>query len=139
MLAVRTTVARGGSIVTTELSQEFSLWQEFHWEEPIGEMAQVSIATYGCDDDRVRLAQHFSVSLESLESMSELSSPEVRLAVAGNPRTPPLALRQLAKDRTRDVRVAAVHTIATLPPHLRTIAQAPSESPLQALRNRRSA
>lgn len=125
--------------MTLELGQDFSLWQEFHWEEPIGEMAQVSIATYGCDDDRIRLAHHFSVSVASLESMSELTSPEVRLAVAGNPRTPPLALRHLAKDRTRDVRVAAVHTIGGLPPHLRAIAQAPSESPLQALRRKKSA
>ena len=71
--------------------------------------------------------------------MSKVSSPEVRLAVAANPHTPPLALKVLAKDRNRDVRVAAVHTIAALPPHLQTLAKPTSESPLQALRNRRSA
>jgi hypothetical protein len=122
-----------------ELSQDFSLLQEFHWEEPIGEMAQVSISTYGCDDDRIRLANHFSVSVGALEAMSELSAPEVRLAVASNPHTPPLALKVLAKDRTREVRVAAIHTISALPPHLQVLAKSASESPLQALRNRRSA
>src|SRR6201996_8004055 len=110
-----------------ELSQEFSLRQEFHWDEPIGEMAQVSISAYGCDEDRIRLANHFSVSVGALEAMSELSSPEVRLAVAVNPHTPPLALKLLAKDRVRDVRVAAVRTISALPPHLQILAKPASE------------
>jgi hypothetical protein len=122
-----------------ELSQEFSLGHEFRWEEPIGEMAQVSIAAYGCDDDRVRLAGHFSVSVGSLEAMSELSIPEVRLAVATNPRTPTDALRRLARDHERAIRVATMHTISGLPEHLRAAAMPVSESPLQRLRARKSA
>ena len=122
-----------------ELGQDFSLGHEFRWDEPIGEMAQVSIATYGSDDDRVRLAHQFSVSPDSLEAMSELSTPEVRLAVAGNPRTPPDALRRLAKDHERAVRIATIHTINSLPEQLRLAAMPVSESPLQKLRSRRSA
>ena len=122
-----------------ELSQEFSLGHEFRWDEPIGEMAQVSIATYGCDEDRVRLASQFSVTVENLEAMSELTIPEVRLAVANNPRTPPDALRRLAKDRDRAIRIATIRTINTLPEHLRAMAMPASESPLQKLRGRKSA
>ncbi|HEX4442843.1 MAG TPA: hypothetical protein VHZ81_04665 [Galbitalea sp.] len=122
-----------------ELSQEFSLGHEFRWDEPIGDMAQVSIATYGCDEDRVRLAGQFSVTVENLGAMSELMIPEVRLAVASNPRTPPDALRRLAKDRDRAIRVATIHTINGLPEHLRTMAMPASESPLQKLRGRKNA
>jgi hypothetical protein len=122
-----------------ELSQEFTLGHEFRWEEPIGEMAQVSIATYGCDEDRVQLANHFSASAETLEAMSLLVSPEVRLEVANNPLTPPGALTRLARDRSRAVRMAAVHTINGLPEHLRVAAQPVGESPLQKLRSRRGA
>ena len=125
--------------MTIELGQEFSLGHAFRWEDPIGEMAQVSIATYGSDEDRMRLIRHFSVRAELLEAMSQLLSPEVRLAVAGNPGTPPEALRHLAKDHVRAVRVAAVRTINELPEHLRAIAMPVSESPLQKLRSRKSA
>jgi Leucine rich repeat variant len=122
-----------------ELSQEFSLGHEFRWEEPIGEMAQVSIATYGCDDDRMHLANHFSASAASLEAMSLLLSPEVRLEVANNPHTPTEALKRLARDHSRAVRAAAIHTISGLPEHLRAAAMPSAESPLQKLRSRRGA
>jgi hypothetical protein len=125
--------------VTMELSQEFTLGHEFRWEDPIGEMAQVSIATYGCDEDRIHLADHFSASAETLEAMSLLASPEVRFVVAANPRTPPEALKRLARDHARSVRVAAVRTINGLPEHLRAAALPAAESPLQRLRSRRSA
>jgi hypothetical protein len=122
-----------------ELSQDFSLGHEFRWDEPIGEMAQVSIAAYGCDDDRVRLAAQFSVSAESLDAMSVLETPEVRLAVANNPRTPPEALRRLAKDHDRTIRIATMHTINGLPETVRAVAMPVAESPLQRLRLRKSA
>ena len=125
--------------MTMQLGSEFSLDHGFRWEEPIGELAQQSIATYGCDEDRVRLAGHFSASAESLEAMALLLSPAVRGAVAHNPSTPPDALRRLVRDHNRAVRIAAIKTVGALPEHLRLAAQPIAETPLQRLRSRKSA
>lgn len=125
--------------MTMELSQDFSLGHEFRWDEPIGEMIQVSIASYGCDEDRIRLAEQFSVTAASLDAMSGLDAPQVRLAVANNPRTPPETLRRLAKDHERAIRVATMHTINGLPEMMRIAATPASDSPLQKLRLRKSA
>lgn len=125
--------------MTMDLDRAFSLNHEFGWETPINAMTQQSIAAYGNDEDRVRLASHFSVSLDSLEVMSLVTSPEVKLAVIQNRSTPTGALVRLSHDHDRFVRAAAKHAIAELPEKARVAAKAMDESPLQRLRSRISA
>ena len=122
-----------------ELGQDFSLDYSFHWELPIGAATQESIATYGSDEDRIRLAGHFSVSVAALEAMAALPSPEVQLAVASNPATPVEALALMASDHSRLVRSAANEAIEHLAGPQRAVARAMVESPLRRLKSRLSA
>jgi hypothetical protein len=119
-----------------ELGQEFSLSYEFHWELPISAVTQQSIATYGSDEDRIRLAGHFSVSVAALEAMASLPSPEVQLAVANNPATPVEALALMASDHSRVVRSAANEAIEHLAGPQRAAAKAMTESRIKRLRSR---
>jgi hypothetical protein len=119
-----------------ELGQEFSLDYAFHWDLPITAVQQESIATYGNDEDRIRLAQHFSVSVKSLEAMATVPTPEVRLAVVANPATPVEALAQLASDHSRVVRAAAHEAIDKLEGPARDAAKALTRSRMQRLRSR---
>jgi Leucine rich repeat variant len=128
-----------GVIVTMELSSEFSLENAFAWNYPINTAVQVSIAAYGCDEDRIHLASHFSVSSDSLDKMSLVPSAEVRLAVASNPTTPPEALMRLIHDHDRAVRAAANETVAALPEHTRAIVRSMPQSRIQRLKARISA
>jgi hypothetical protein len=121
-----------------ELGQEFSLDYAFHWDLPITAVQQESIATYGNDEDRIRLAQHFSVNIASLESMAGVSSPEVRVAVAGNPLTPLEPLARLAHDRDRAVKAAALEAISGLPEAQQAALRAMNVSPMQRLKSRMS-
>lgn len=97
-----------------ELGNDFSLAYAFHWELPISPATQESIASYGSDEDRIRLAGHFSVSAAALEAMAALPSPEVQLAVLNNPATPVEALAHMASDHSRAVRAAANEAIEHL-------------------------
>jgi uncharacterized membrane-anchored protein YhcB (DUF1043 family) len=121
-----------------ELSQDFSLSYAFHWDEPIAGAVQEAIATYGSDEDRIKLAQHFSVSAKALEAMAEVPSPEVQLAVAENPATPVEALARLASDYSRVVRHAANEAIDQLEGPARDAAKALTRSRMQRLRSRLS-
>jgi Leucine rich repeat variant len=121
-----------------ELGQEFSLDYAFHWDLPITAVQQESIATYGNDEDRIRLAQHFSVNIASLESMAGVSSPEVRLAVAGNPLTPLEPLAKLSHDRDRAVKAAASEAIAALPEEQQVALRGMVTTPVQRLKSRLS-
>jgi hypothetical protein len=125
--------------MTMELGSEFSLGYTFRWEEPISEVVQVSISAYGCDEDRLRLVNHFSVSLRSLETMALTPSAEVRLAVANHPGTPPATLVMLMHDHDRFVRSSAKRAVANLPARVRTAAIAAVDSPMQRFRSRLTA
>jgi uncharacterized membrane-anchored protein YhcB (DUF1043 family) len=122
-----------------ELGQDFSLAYAFHWDEPIADAIQDAIASYGSDEDRIQLAQHFSVSAKALEAMAEVPSPEVQLAVAENPATPIEALARLASDHSRVVRHAANDAINQLQGPQRDAAKALTRSRIQRLRSRLSA
>jgi hypothetical protein len=119
-----------------ELGQEFSLDYAFHWDLPITAVQQESIATYGNDEDRIRLAQHFSVSITSLEAMSSVSSAEVRRVVAANPLTPLEPLAKLSHDADRAVKAAALEAIAALPEEQQVALREMVVSPMQRLRSR---
>ena len=122
-----------------ELGQEFSLAYSFNWDAPISTAAQESIAAYGTDDDRIRLACHFSVTVATLELLAMVPSPDVRLAVAENPATPVEALAIIASDHSKAVRVAGNAAIDQLPGPQRNAARAMVESPMHRLRSRFSA
>jgi hypothetical protein len=122
-----------------ELGQDFSLDDSFHWELPIGAAAQESIARFGSDEDRIRLAGHFSVSVEALEAMAALPFPEVQLAVVNNPGTPVEALALMASDHSRVVRSAANEAIEQLTGPQRSAARAMTHSRVQRLKSRLSA
>jgi hypothetical protein len=122
-----------------ELGQEFSLDYAFHWDQPISAVQQESIATYGNDEDRIRLANHPSVSVKALEAMAAVPSPEVQLAVAANPSTPVEALALMASDHSRVVRAAAAEAIDQLDGPAREAAKALTQSRMQRLRSRLSA
>jgi hypothetical protein len=122
--------------VTMELGQDFSLDYSFHWELPISGATQESIATYGSDEDRIRLAGHFSVSIAALEAMAALPSPEVQLAVANNPATPVEALALMASDHSRIVRSAANEAIEHLVGPARDAAKALTQSRVKRFRSR---
>jgi len=122
-----------------ELNSEFSLKHSYDWDEPIAAPIQQAIATYGNDDDRLQLAEHASVSVGTLESLSLVSSPHVRLAVARNTSTPPEALVRLTHDSDRFIRAVAKQSISELPDNLLAVAKAIPDSPLARLRARRSA
>ena len=119
-----------------ELGQEFSLDYAFHWDLPITAVQQESIATYGNDEDRIRLAQHFSVNVASLESMAVVSSAEVRRVVAGNPLTPLEPLAKLSRDADRAVKAAALAAINELPAEQQDALRGMDVSPMQRLRSR---
>ena len=119
-----------------ELGQDFSLDYEFHWDLPISATTQESIASFGSDEDRIRLAGHFSVSVATLEAMAALESPEVQLAVASNPATPVEALALMARDHSRIVRSAANDVIDHLAGPQRDAARSMVGSPMQRLRSR---
>ena len=119
-----------------ELGQNFSLDYAFHWDQPISAVQQESIATYGNDEDRIRLDQHFSVSVKALEAMAAVPSPEVQLAVANNPATPVEALAMMASDHSRVVRSAANEAIDQLEGPQREAAKALTRSRTQRLRSR---
>lgn len=125
--------------MTREMGQEFSLAYSFHWELPIGTATQESIAAYGTDEDRIRLASHFSVTPDTLELLAEVPSPEVRLAVTNNPATPWEALTRMTHDHSRDVKVAANAAIEHLPDTQRNAARAIVASPMRRLKSRFSA
>ena len=129
----------GVHTVTMELGQDFSLDYSFHWELPISAAAQESIATYGSDEDRIRLAGHFSVSVAALEAMAALPSPEVQLAVANNPATPVEALALMAGDHSRLVRSAANEAIEHLAAPQRAAARDLTQSRMKRLRSRLTA
>jgi xanthine/CO dehydrogenase XdhC/CoxF family maturation factor len=131
--------ALGVVTMTMELGHEFSLAYSFHWELPISSTAQESIAAYGTDEDRIRLAGHFSATPDTLELLSEVPSPEVRLAVTNNPATPWEALARMTHDHARDVKVAANAAIEHLPDSQRNAARAMVASPMRRLRSRFSA
>ena len=118
------------------LGQDFSLSYEFHWDLPISATTQESIASFGSDEDRIRLAGHFSVSVATLEAMAALESPEVQLAVASNPATPVEALAHMASDHSRVVRSAANEAIEQLPGPQRAAARSMVGSRMQRLRSR---
>jgi hypothetical protein len=122
-----------------ELSQEFSLDYAFHWDLPITAVQRENIATYGNDEDRIRLAQHFSVSAKSLEAMATVPSPEVQLVVGANPATPVEALAQMASDHPRAARSAAAEAIDHLEGPQRDAAKALTRTRMQRLRSRLSA
>jgi hypothetical protein len=122
-----------------ELGQEFSLDYAFHWDLPITAVQQESIAAYGNDEDRIRLAQHFSVTPKSLEAMATVSSPEVQLVVAANPATPVEALALMASDHSRAVRSAAAEAIDKLEGPQRDAAKALTRTRMQRLRSRLTA
>ena len=119
-----------------ELGQEFSLDYAFHWDLPITAVQQESIATYGNDEDRIRLARHFSVNIAALESMAVVSSAEVRRVVAGNPLTPLEPLAKLSRDSDRAVKAAALEAINELPAEQQAILRGMDVSPMQRLRSR---
>jgi hypothetical protein len=119
-----------------ELGQEFSLDYAFHWDQPISAVQQESIATYGNDEDRIRLANHPSVSVKSLEAMSAVPSPNVQVIVAANPLTPVEALAAMASDHSRIVRAAASDAIDHLEGPQREAAKALTQSRMQRLRSR---
>ena len=121
-----------------ELGQEFSLDYEFHWDLPISATTQESIASFGSDEDRIRLAGHFSVSVATLGAMAALASPEVQLAVANNPATPVEALALMAGDHSRIVRSAANDAIEHLAGPQRTAARELTQSRMKRLRLRLS-
>ena len=106
---------------------------------PISAAAQEGTATYGSDEDRIRLAAHFSVSVAALEAMAALPSPEVQVAVASNPATPVEALALMASDHSRVVRSAANEAIDHLADPARDAARALTRSRMQRLRSRLSA
>jgi hypothetical protein len=119
-----------------ELGQEFSLDYAFHWDLPITAVQQESIATYGNDEDRIRLARHFSVNIASLESMAVVSSAEVRRVVAGNTLTPLESLAKLSRDADRAVKAAALEAINELPAEQQATLRGMDVSPMQRLRSR---
>jgi Leucine rich repeat variant len=119
-----------------ELGREFSLDYAFHWDQPISAMTQQSIATFGNDEDRIRLANHPSVSIASLESMAEVSSAEVRVAVASNPLTPLESLAKLSHDHDRAVRAAAMDAVRELPAEQQAALRGMVVSPMQRLTSR---
>jgi hypothetical protein len=119
-----------------ELGQDFSLDYAFHWDLPITAVQQESISTFGNDEDRIRLAQHFSVTMVSLESMSDVSSPEVRTAVASNPLTPLESLAKLSHDSDRAVKAAAITAISELPEQQQAAVRGMVVSPMQRLKSR---
>jgi hypothetical protein len=125
--------------MTMELGYDFSLDQRFRWDEPISEMQQQSITTYGCDEDRLALAQHFSVSRKSLEELSIVGSDLVRLAVANNAATMPEALTRLSHDSVREVRIPALQRVNELPVNVRMAARAASETRFQRIKSRLTA
>lgn len=122
-----------------ELGHDFSLNYAFHWDEPISAVQQESIASYGNDEDRVRLAGHPSVSPLTLEALAQALSPEVRLAAAQNRLTPLESLARLYRDHDRVVKAAATEAIAELPELQRAQVRGMVESPIQRLRARLSA
>jgi hypothetical protein len=122
-----------------ELGQDFSLDYAFHWDQPISAVQQESIAGYGNDEDRVRLAGHFSVTAVTLEALAQALSPEVRLAVAQNPLMPLECLARMSHDHDRAVKAAANEAINKLPELQRAQVRGMIESPMQRLRARLSA
>lgn len=122
--------------MTMELGFDFSLDQRFRWDEPISDMQQQSITTYGCDEDRLALAEHFSVSRKSLEELSIVGSDAVRLAVAKTPATMPEALTRLSHDRVREVRIPAAQRVSELPLNVRMAAREASETRFQRFKSR---
>jgi hypothetical protein len=124
--------------MTMELGHEFTLAYAFQWDAPISEMTQQSITTYGSDEDRLRLAGHFSVSAASLDALAQVASTEARIAVAYHPATSLESLARLARDHTRAVRVAANSTINHLPADERAEVRAMIESPMQKFKSRRA-
>ena len=125
--------------MTMELGREFSLDFAFHWDQPISAAQQESIATYGNDEDRIRLAAHFSVTVKSLEAMATVPSPELQIAVANNPLTPLESLARMSHAHTRAVKIAANGVINELPEPQRIMVRSMVESPIQRLRARLSA
>jgi hypothetical protein len=119
-----------------ELGQDFSLAYAFHWDQPISTSTQESIAAYGSDEDRIRLASHSSVTVATLGLLAMVPSPTVRIAVADNAATPPEVLALIANDHSRSVRVAGNAAIDLLPEAERDAARALVESPMQRLRSR---
>jgi hypothetical protein len=125
--------------MTMELGQEFSLQFAFHWDEPIAGPVQQAISMYGNNEDRIRLANHPSVTRQALEAMASVPAPEVQLAVAANPETPVEALAKMANDPSKFVRAAALNAIEQLPGQQRDAAKALMGSVVQRLRSRLSA
>jgi Leucine rich repeat variant len=119
-----------------ELGQDFSLDYAFHWDLPITAVTQQSIATYGNDEDRIRLAKHFSVNIASLESMAQATAAEVRLAVAANPLTPLESLARLSRDHDRAVKAAANEAIGGLSDEQQAAVREMLASPIRRLRSR---
>ena len=125
--------------MTMELGHEFSLDYAFRWDAPISTVQQESITTFAADEDRIRLARHFSVTIASLEVLARALSPEVRLAAAQNPLTPLESLARLSRDHDRAVKAAASEAIAELPQLQQAQVSAMVVSPMQRLRSRLSA
>jgi hypothetical protein len=123
--------------MTMELGHEFSLAYAFQWDAPISDITQESITTYGSDEDRLRLANHFSVSSASLDALAQCTSAEARIAVANHPSTSLESLARLARDHTRQVRVATNIAINHLPVRERAEVRTLIESPIQRLKARR--
>lgn len=123
--------------MTMELGQEFSLAYAFQWDAPISAITQESIATYGSDEDRILLANHFSVTSASLEALAQALSPDVRVAVANNPVTPLESLARMSRDHSRDVKAVANAAIDDLPEPQRAAVRAMVETPMQRLKSRR--
>jgi hypothetical protein len=122
--------------LTTELDHEFLLTEEFDWDAPMSATAQIAVANYGNDEDRLRLAAHESVTADVLDALSLVPSIEVRCAVAGNPAANLETLMRLTRDHARPVRAAANQTVDALPEDRRLIARSMVESPLQRLKSR---
>ena len=122
-----------------ELGHDFSLEYAFHWDQPISALQQESIAGYGNDEDRIRLADHFSVTATTLEALAQALSPEVRLAAAQNPLTPHESLARMSHDHDRAVKAAANEAISELPELQRAQVRGMVESPMQRLKARLSA
>ena len=122
--------------MTMELGHEFSLAYAFEWNAPISLVTQEAITTYGSDDDRIRLAEHFSVTVASLEALCEVPSPEVRLAVARNPLTPLESLARMSHDHDHAVKAAANEAISELPEVQRAQVRGMVESRMKRLKAR---
>jgi hypothetical protein len=122
--------------MSTELDHEFLLSDDFDWEAPIESSAQRAVATYGNDEDRLRLITHYSVTAETLDLLSQVPTVEVRYAVAMHPATPLETLVRLTRDSARAVKSAATTTLAALPDERRVLARSLIDSPIKRLKAR---